>query len=1150
MQTPLRIAMLGPPRVTYHRDPFTVPRRHTRALLYRLAAEHEPLAREHLLFLFWPDIDDRRARRRLTLLLSQLRRALPDPEWLRATPTHVQLDPAHVWSDIIAFRDAGESRRSVHPAVLQEAVELVQGRFLEGFSVADLPEYELWLEEQRHRYARTHVEMLDRLATAYIAQQAWPLALDVARCRVALDALSETAHRNVIICYTALGNHRAARRQYDDCVAALARELGVAPQAETVALMEQIGHDSVVLRGDEASAGPGENVTPAAMPSVPALPRRTPRPVVDNLPYPLTPLIGRARELTVLETLLGASAQRLITVTGMGGMGKTHLVVTAARRAADSTQFADGVCFVPLASVTNVAELAPAILRAFGLGQGADRRDARSGEQMLLDFLRTKRLLLILDNFEHLLAGADLVHDLVRRASGVVLLVTSRLPLGLYDEHQVPLDELDYPPDHASDDTSGDLPSALARYAAVQMFVVCARRSEPSFALTQANAPAVARICRLVAGMPLAIELAAAWICTLSAAEIADEIARGIDFLAGEKGDLPARQQRVSLVLEAVWQQMAADDAALFARLSVFAGGFTRRGARALFQASMPSLRRLASAALIRYDLDASRYHIHELLRGYGAARLALNAADARDARTRHSRYFCAMVARLEPDLKDARQSAALAQLTADAANLLAAWQWAVAERDWPTLAQAMDGYGYLLAWIGNTAAAVAAFAAVTNVTASTGADAAAVQARAWAWLAYFHAPAGDVDAAATAVEICLAQLAAVEAQGVDGRMTRALALLHLGHLERGRDLDAAARAYAAGGALFTELGRAWEAACAWSWLGDAHHLIGAQDEAVALLHRARDMFVALGDQRSVGRVLETMAASLLLDRADLDAARATAAASLDLRRAGGDRAGAAESLVLLAYIDCWLNAPARAEPLLAEAFAIFRELGHRHGECRAFYVAMVLANYQGDLPRKQAMAEQGLALARQLGDAKLIGDFLRGLANVHMAQGDFATAYAMHTEAVATHARAGIRALLPWLHVVCAYSAWRMGEIADARVHLLEGLHAAAARTDTYTAVHALLFVAQILATAGNKARALELYVLAQRHSAWAGSLTGDRVFVAPLAALLQDVPPDVAARARARGDGLAFFDTVKRLEQEVARASWNWGDSNALHR
>ena len=310
MQTPLRIAMLGPPRVTYHRDPFTVPRRHTRALLYRLAAEHEPLAREHLLFLFWPDIDDRRARRRLTLLLSQLRRALPDPEWLRATPTHVQLDPAHVWSDIIAFRDAGESRRSVHPAVLQEAVELVQGRFLEGFSVADLPEYELWLEEQRHRYARTHVEMLDRLATAYIAQQAWPLALDVARCRVALDALSETAHRNVIICYTALGNHRAARRQYDDCVAALARELGVAPQAETVALMEQIGHDPVVLRGDEASAGPGENVPPATMPSVPALPRRAPRPVVDNLPYPLTPLIGRARELTVLETLLGASAQR------------------------------------------------------------------------------------------------------------------------------------------------------------------------------------------------------------------------------------------------------------------------------------------------------------------------------------------------------------------------------------------------------------------------------------------------------------------------------------------------------------------------------------------------------------------------------------------------------------------------------------------------------------------------------------------------------------------------------------------------------------------------------------------------------------------------------------------------------------------------
>ncbi|MCB0159031.1 MAG: AAA family ATPase, partial [Caldilineaceae bacterium] len=492
MQAPLRIVTLGPPHVTYLGAPFPVPRRQTRALLYRLAAAEEPLSRGHLLFLFWPDIDDGHARRRLTLLLSQLRRALPDPDLLRVTPTHVQLDPAHVWRDVAAFRRVGESRGPITSTELQNAVDLYQGPLLDGFNAADLPEYELWLETQRHRYARTYVAMLERLAAEHMAQQAWPVALDIARRHVAVDKLSETAHRNVIACYTALGNHRAARRQYDDCVAVLARELGVAPQAETVALMAHVAGDTVLLPLDEMPSRRGEDAPPATMPHLPDFPHDTPRPATYNLPYLVTPLIGRARELTLLETLLGDSAHRLITVTGLGGMGKTHLVVTAARRMVGSTRFADGICFVPLASVVNAADIPAAVLQAFEVGHAGDERDGRSTAQMLLDFLRTKRVLLILDNVEHLLAGAELLHDIVRQAPGVALLASSRLPLGLYGEHLFPLDELDFPPDDHS--------ASLARYAAVQMFVECARRSDPTYALTAENAPSVARICRLVAG--------------------------------------------------------------------------------------------------------------------------------------------------------------------------------------------------------------------------------------------------------------------------------------------------------------------------------------------------------------------------------------------------------------------------------------------------------------------------------------------------------------------------------------------------------------------------------------------------------------------------------------------------------------------------
>lgn len=1169
MQAPLRVVLFGPPCVTYLGAPVTVPRRRTRALLYRLASQLEPVSRDHLCFLFWPDTTDAQARRRLTLLLSQLRRALPEPDMLCTTPTQIQLDEARVWSDLRAFRACWTSHPVCSADEWRAAVDLPQGTLLDGISTAGMPEFDAWLQQERAWSERALLDMLASLVSRLMEQQDFLAASQFAQRQLVIEPLFESAHCSLMLCYAAMGNQAAVRRQYEACTTALAEQFGAEPQAETVELFRRLV--------GQAPATPA-HAPPAHLPEDPATPRADLRPhslpwpesaATYHLPHPMTPLIGRNRELETLARLLEDPDRRLTVMVGMGGMGKTHLALTAAQRAVGSTRFADGVCFVPLSAVVDPADVTWAILQALGLGPDAGDQPARDARRQLLDFLRGKRLLLVLDNFEHLVDpggnglaassrgtgdealqshgrpgesadGAAVVADIVRRAPGVVVLATSRVPLGLYGEHRFPVDELAFPPDEETPD--------VADYGAVQMFVTCARRHDPRFALRDDNAAHIARICRLVAGMPLAIELAAAWVSGLSTAEIGREIAQSVGFLATDMRTMPERHRYLPALLDAIWQQMAPDDSMRFARLSVFRGGFTRQATGELFGVGMDDLRRFVAGSLIRYDANAGRYHIHELLRAHGTEQLSAHADAARAAQEQHGRYFCTLLATLEPELKGASQLGALATLTAELANVQKAWMWAVDQRDWSMLAPAMDGLGHLYAWLANPRPAILAFAAVTAVGDVRAEDARRVRAHACAWLAYFHWLSGDVDQAEEALRTSFSLLAALDAAGIECRLSRGLALLHQGHVARAGHLDAAADAYAASGALFTQIGRAWETACAWSWLGETIHLIGRHDEAYALLDQARTMFEALGDRRSQARALHSMADAYLLDRADLHVALATAQASLELRRQGNDQAGAAETLVLLAYIHCWLNQPEQAEPLLAEAFGRFRHLGHRHGECSAYYVDMVLANYQGDLVRKRASAERGLALARQLGDAKLTGDFLRGLANVYMAQGDFATAYAMHSEAVAVHEQAGIRALLPWLHVVRAYSSWRMAKLPEAREHLVDALRVTAAREDLYTAVHALLFVGQVLATAGNKARALELYTLAQRHSTWEGSLSGDRIFVAPLEALLHDMPLDVAARARARGLSLNLFDTVKHLSQEIAHAGWSWGDSDAL--
>ena len=359
-----------------------------------------------------------------------------------------------------------------------------------------------------------------------------------------------------------------------------------------------------------------------------------------NLPAQTTPFVGREAELAELAKLLDDSAIRLITVLAPGGMGKTRLALEVAshyveeglRPSPTPDLFNGGVYFVELAPLSDPANMVSAIAEATGYQfQG----DGREPQQQILDFLRNKNLLLVLDNFEHLLDGVGLVTDILQAAPQVQILATSRQRLSQPGETLFHLAGMDFP--------EWETPEDALEYAAVKLFMNSAKRARPAFELQEHNLNHVARICRLVQGMPLGIVLAASWLAMLSPKEIANEIQQSLDFLADEIGQVPERQRSIRVVMDDTWQRMSEAEQQVFMKLSVFRGGFTREAAQAVAGANLRTLMSLMNKSLLRRDVDSGRYEIHELLRQY-AEEYLISMGELDQIRLKHAQWFAHFV--------------------------------------------------------------------------------------------------------------------------------------------------------------------------------------------------------------------------------------------------------------------------------------------------------------------------------------------------------------------------------------------------------------------------------------------------------------------------------------------------------------------------
>lgn len=433
-----------------------------------------------------------------------------------------------------------------------------------------------------------------------------------------------------------------------------------------------------ILKGAEGAPSPGGGATSrlAEADSIFATPTPEPAARRHNLPAQTTPFVGRKAELAELARLLGDPAARLVTILGPGGMGKSRLAIETA--GANLGRFPDGCYFVELAPLGDPESIPSAIADATGYQFRADE-----GQQaQVINFLRNKSLLLMMDNFEHLVIGAELVTDILQAAPAVKVLATSRQRLNLSGETVFTIGGMDFP--------DWETPEDAMAYSAVQLFMQSARRARVDFELQPDDLHYVARICRLVQGMPLGILLAAAWVDTLSPGEIADEIGRSVDFLESQMQDLPDRHRSMRTAFEYSWKLLDGAEQDAFARMAVFRGGCSREAAQQVTGASIRMLTTLVSKSLLQRSAQSARFTVHELLRQLAGEQLAASG-QAEAMQAAHSQYYLAYLADREADLRGRRQLPALDEIDADFENIRAAWLHAVEQGDADAVDQALE---------------------------------------------------------------------------------------------------------------------------------------------------------------------------------------------------------------------------------------------------------------------------------------------------------------------------------------------------------------------------------------------------------------------------------------------------------------------------
>ncbi|MFN8491574.1 MAG: BTAD domain-containing putative transcriptional regulator [Caldilineaceae bacterium] len=949
----LQITCFGPFKVTLAGTPLTAFQTDkTRALLTYLVINGEVQQRTALVEFLWPGYSKESAQNSFRQTLHQLRQLLGDaeaePPWLLLTRQTVQINPAaSIRVDVLTFQQLlAECKAHVHTELatcasclerLRQAVDLYQGDFLAELAVVESDAFEEW---RRILQEQLHIQMLAALSQlADAAESAGDVegALQAAQRQLALEPWLEAAHRQIMRILAQRGQRAAALVQYQRCRQVLAEEFGAEPDAETTALYAEIQRGSLA-KATPKRTRPQDPSRPESVPIVlaPDAPSTLASIPVHNLPRFPTPLVGRAQVLAELVAQLQRPEVRLLTLVGPGGMGKTRLAVEVGRECAAS--FGDGVFFVPLAPLSTADALAPAIAQALGLTlQGGDP------QRVLLQLISQKRLLLILDNFEHLLAevaaakgnptfhAVDLVMALLNTVPGVQIIVTSRERLKLRGEQTYAVPALAF-------STTATLAEAVAS-AAVRLFVQSIQRMQGDFQLTAANLPAVLRICHAVQGMPLGLELAAANARGAPLTAIADALEQSAEVLSVDWRDLPERQRSMRAVFTWSWQLLNAEEQRILRQCAVFRGGFMYTAVQAVTGATLPLLTRLVDKSLLQWQATVTgegRYAFHELLRQFADEELE-TAGERTLVEERHGQHYLAYLAAHGLRLARSEPKEADTEIRTELDNVRQAWRWAATQGRLVELDQALYGWWQFCQFNNLEVEGPQSFAA-----------------------------------AVAGVRQQLARAAGEPATVLLGqRLLAKLLAIHAEYLfAQGRDEEMAAQAReaiqlgVASGGVEGETYGVFALGRALNDLAQKREAVECWQQVIQLVHTYQPSHAEcqfLDDLH--WRALVWLRGGAL-HFGDYASSRAYMVRSLQLAQTLGSRRYELQSLASLGQTDFFLFDFVRAEPSFKAALDLARPLGYRGVEMDAQDGLGMLAWLRGDYPTAVKCLEQALQIA------------------------------------------------------------------------------------------------------------------------------------------------------------------------------------------
>jgi predicted ATPase/DNA-binding SARP family transcriptional activator/uncharacterized protein HemY len=969
----LSISLLGTFRVALDGEPVTdFATDKARALLAYLVVEADRAhRRDALAGLLWPDQSQDKARHNLRQTLSYLRQALDDRDeavpFLLVSRQAIQFnrDSDH-WLDIAAFTalvEACERHRhrrlgSCLPCVrrLKQTAELYREGFLKQFFLSDSSVFEEWALLKREWFHREMIGALHHLTNYYERRGDYERAQEYAWRQITLEPWHEEAHRQLIRLLALDGQRSKALAQYEACCQVLADELRIEPTQETTALYESI-------RADETA---------------PLLPRSSAP--LHNLPPSPTPFVDREADQAELAELLANPDCRLVTVVGPGGIGKTRL---ALRVAADHVgAFAHGVAFVPFASVSSPGLFASSIADALGFSFH-ERRDP---EEQLLGYLREKDMLLVLDSLEHILEGSTFLTEMLRRAPNLVLLVTSRERLNLREEWVYEVRELTYP----KEEMVGDGKS----YSAVVLFQQCARRVTQRSSLDEADIPSVVRICQLVEGIPLGVELAAAWLRVHSCSEIAREIERNLDILTTRLRNVPERHRSIRATFEHSWQLLSETEKSVLARLSVFRGGFQREAAAVVAGASTTTLSALLDKSLI-HRASSDRYDIHGLLKQYAVEKLEDSPQTVEDIQVQYIRYFAAFLEQREERLKGARQKQALLDIALEIENARRAWKLAVSRGCVREIEQSVDSLYHFFNLRGRFREGVECFDQAIerwDGDEQQGRVLGKVMSRRGA----LCRPLGRYQQARTCLE---RSLAVFERLGV--QTEQVFCLVNLADVARKQGKYQEAEQLAQEG---LKLSRQIEdyrgTARSLFLLGVIRYRTGDVERAKVLLDESLATARESGDQRLIMSALNTLG-DVTCHRGDYAEAQTVFEECVSLSRELDDRYSVAMHLNNLGTVLHVLERYGEARLYYEESLEICHRIGDRIGQAIALSNLGEVAHARGAYHEALDCYQEALSIGRDIQNQRTIVACLNNLGDTACALGDYVGAQAYLAEAL-----------------------------------------------------------------------------------------------------------------------------------------------------